>query len=65
MWHPSTCDCKCNMACKIDEYLDNKDFSSKTRLISKLILTLNISLVYGISYKTLNGTKPLRIRLIK
>ena len=24
MWNPCTCDCKCNKACKTDEYLDVK-----------------------------------------
>ena len=22
VWNPSTCDCECNKACKIDKYLD-------------------------------------------
>ena len=26
MWNPSVCDCECNNACKIDEYLDIKDY---------------------------------------
>ena len=34
----STCDCKFNTACKIDEYLDTKNYSCKKRLISKLAL---------------------------
>ena len=24
LWNPSTCDCECENACKIDEYLDIK-----------------------------------------
>ena len=24
MWNPSMCDCECNKACKIDEYLGTK-----------------------------------------
>ena len=24
MWNPGTCNCECNKACKIDEYLDIK-----------------------------------------
>ena len=36
--NPSTCDCKCNKACQIDEYLDIKKFSCKKRLINKLVL---------------------------
>ena len=38
MWNPSTCDCECNKACKIDEHLDTKSSSYKKRLISKLVL---------------------------
>ena len=37
-WNPSTCDCQCNEACKIDEYLDIKNYFCEKRLISKLIL---------------------------
>ena len=29
MWNPSMCDCECNKACKIDEYLDIKNCSYK------------------------------------
>ena len=25
--NPSLCECECNKACKIDEYLDTKNFS--------------------------------------
>ena len=32
MWNLSTCDCDCNKACKIDEYLD-----TKSRLCKKTI----------------------------
>ena len=38
MRNPSTCDCKCNKACKIDEYLYIKNCSSEKRLIGKLVL---------------------------
>ena len=38
MWNPSTSDCKCNKACKIDEYLDIKNCSCESLLIGKLIL---------------------------
>ena len=29
MWNPSTCDCECNKACKIEEYLNIKNCSGK------------------------------------
>ena len=32
MWNP-TCDCQCNKACKIDEYLDIKTCSPEKCLI--------------------------------
>ena len=38
MWNSSTCDCKCNKACNIDNYLDIKRFSYKKRLLDKLSL---------------------------
>ena len=38
MWNPSARDCECNKACKIDEYLDNKNCLCEKRLISKLVL---------------------------
>ena len=34
----SMCDCECNKACKIDEYLDIKNCLSKKRLFGKLAL---------------------------
>ena len=38
MWNPSMCDCECNKICKIDEYLDIKNYSCEKYLIGKLIL---------------------------
>ena len=38
MWNPSTCDCECNKACKIDEYLGIKNCSCEKNLIGKLLL---------------------------
>ena len=38
MWKPSTFDCECNEACKIDEYSDIKNRSCKKRVIGKLVL---------------------------
>ena len=38
IWNPSTCDCKCHKACRIDEYLDIKNCSYEKRLIGKLVL---------------------------
>ena len=38
MWNPSTYDCKCNKACKTDEYLDIKNWSCEEHLIGKLVL---------------------------
>ena len=38
MWNSSTGDCKYNKACKIDKYLDVKNFSCKKRQLGKLAL---------------------------
>ena len=38
IWNPTTCDCECNKACKIDEHLDTKNCSSEKRLIGKSVL---------------------------
>ena len=38
MWTPSTCDCECDGACKIGEYLDIKNRSRKKCLFDKLVL---------------------------
>ena len=38
MWNRNTCECKCNKACKIDEYIDTKNCSCEKRLIGKLVL---------------------------
>ena len=38
MWNTSTCDCECNMACKIDKYSDIKHFSCKKSLFGKLVV---------------------------
>ena len=31
------CDCECNKVCKIDKYLDIKNYSCEKRLIDKLV----------------------------
>ena len=39
MWNPSTCNCRCNKACKIDENLDSKNcYVNCLSLIGKLLL---------------------------
>ena len=38
MWNPSMRDCECNIACKIDQYLDIKNCSSENRLTGKFVL---------------------------
>ena len=37
MSNPSMCDCECNKACKIDNYLDAKSCSWEKHLITKLV----------------------------
>ena len=38
LWNPSTCDCECSKVCKINKYLDTKNFSWEKGLIDKLVL---------------------------
>ena len=38
LWNPSTWDWECNKACKIDKYLDIKNFSCEKRLFDKIVL---------------------------
>ena len=45
MWNPSTCNCECNKACKIDEYIDIKNCSCEKRLISKLVLEHKVEIL--------------------
>ena len=38
MWDPSTCDCKCNNACKIYKYLGIKNFLCEKGIFGKLVI---------------------------
>ena len=38
MWNPSTCDCECNKACKIEGYSNTKNCACEKCLIGKLVL---------------------------
>ena len=38
MWNPSTYDCQCYKACKIDKYLDIRNCSCEKRPFGKLTL---------------------------
>ena len=38
MGNTSTCDCRCDMTCKIDKYLDIKNCLCKKLLTGKLVL---------------------------
>ena len=38
MWNSSNCDCECKEACKIDEYLDIKNYLCEKSLFDKLVL---------------------------
>ena len=39
MWNPSTCDCECNEAYKVDDYIYIENCSCQKLLIGKLVLT--------------------------
>ena len=38
MWNQSMCDFECNKACKVDKYLDIRNYSCEKCLIGKLVL---------------------------
>ena len=37
IWHPSNCECECDKACDIDEYLDYKNCKCRKKLVDKLV----------------------------
>ena len=37
MWNPSTCECHCDMWCKLGQYLDHKNCVCKNKLIGRVI----------------------------
>ena len=37
IWNTNMCNCECHKACKIDEYLDTKNYLCKKCLFNKLI----------------------------
>ena len=37
-WNPNLCNCNCNKACRIDDYLDMKICFLEKHLIGKLVL---------------------------
>ena len=43
MWKPSACDCECNEACKIDEYLEFKNCFFKAQLLQGMKFLQNES----------------------
>ena len=43
MWNPSTCDCACNKAYKINEYRDAKYCSYEKLRIGKLVLEYDMN----------------------
>ena len=49
-WNPSACDGECNKACKVDEYLDTKNYSCKKHLFGKLDFEDEIQNTTEISY---------------
>ena len=42
MWDASMCDCECNKACKINEYLDTKNCSCKKLLFGELVFACEV-----------------------
>ena len=46
MWNSSTCDCECNKACIIDDFLDIQNCSCEKCLIGKLVLACGGEILY-------------------
>ena len=64
MWNPSTChcECECNRACKIDEYLDIKNYSYVKRLFGKLVLACADEILNLTDVKSLTAQPNLLLR---
>ena len=37
IWNPSNCECECNKACEVGEYLNHSDCKCKKKLVDELI----------------------------
>ena len=37
MWNPSTCECQCDMWCKLGQYLDHINCVCKNKLVGRII----------------------------
>ena len=37
IWNPSNCECKCDKACDVREYLDSKNCKCRKKLVDKLV----------------------------
>ena len=46
MWNSSTCDCECNKACIIDDFLGIQNCSCEKCLIGKLVLACGGEILY-------------------
>ena len=37
IWNPSNCECECDKSCDIGQYLDNKNYKCRNKLVDKLV----------------------------
>ena len=37
IWNPSNCECKCDKACDVSEYLDYENCKCRKKLVDKLV----------------------------
>ena len=37
IWNPSNCECECDKACDVSEYLDYENWKCRKKLVEKLV----------------------------
>ena len=47
IWNPSICECECDKACNIGQYLDYKNCNYREELIDKLVVECSEDIISG------------------
>ena len=47
MWNTSTCDCQCDKACKVGEYLASKNCPYKKNIFNKFVMPCEYDIKYN------------------
>ena len=37
IWNPSNCECECDKSCDVGEYLDNKNYRCRKKLVDEFV----------------------------